>query len=49
MGGRPVLANQTRSWSTHESVPGVVGRWPFATMPPGVRALLLAYKDRKVA
>jgi hypothetical protein len=34
---------------THESVPGVIGRWPFATMPPGVRALLLPYKDRKVA
>ena len=34
---------------SQEAVPGVLARWPFSAMPSGVRALLLPYKDRKVA
>jgi hypothetical protein len=33
----------------HENIPGVLARWPFTAMPAGVRAMLLPYKDRKVA
>jgi hypothetical protein len=34
---------------SQETVPGVVNRSPFSTMPPGVRALLAPYRDYKIA